>query len=288
MYIHVYSINPYISCHKQNRVATLEGRSALLFSLCWIISFYCFCESLREPYSLYSRHPNPQVCLLCVSCLLRFVLSFVLQATTFHSCRHASLPYFYSYGHCVVASLAFSDIECCFLNFTPFTQFSALFATSYFGRSRHTYFFRRKVSASRIVSTTSTLLPELFQKLFAVCSQPTKTFLLPRWNNSGIPCLPAFLANSDSNVKNKCFTSKPLFSIFAKYQIKENQNKLILSYFTSILCKLFLCFDIFDFYKIDLLFYPNICDYFVTQFKYFCYLCNVIRDNIDLFQLNMV
>ena len=31
MYIHVYSINPYISCHKQNRMAALEERSALLF-----------------------------------------------------------------------------------------------------------------------------------------------------------------------------------------------------------------------------------------------------------------
>lgn len=45
------------------------------------------------------------MCLLCVCCLLRFVVSFVLQATTFHSCRHASLPYFYSYGHCVVVRL---------------------------------------------------------------------------------------------------------------------------------------------------------------------------------------
>lgn len=45
------------------------------------------------------------MCLLCVCCLLRFVVSFVLQATTFHSCRHASLPYFYSYGHCVVVCL---------------------------------------------------------------------------------------------------------------------------------------------------------------------------------------
>ena len=34
-----------------------------------------------------------------------FVVSFVLQATTFHSCRHASQPYFYSYGHCVVVRL---------------------------------------------------------------------------------------------------------------------------------------------------------------------------------------
>ena len=44
------------------------------------------------------------------------------------------------------------------------------FSTSYFGRSRHTYFFRRKVSASHIVSSTSALLPELFQKHFRLTS----------------------------------------------------------------------------------------------------------------------
>lgn len=53
-------------------------------------------------------------------------------------------------------------------------------------------------------------------------------------------------------------------------------------------CKLFPCFDIFDSNQLELLFYPNICDYFVTQFNIFCYLCTVIRNNIYLFQLNMV
>ena len=63
---------------------------------------------------------------------------------------------------------------------------------------------------------------------------------------------------------------------------------MIISYFIPILYKSFPYFDIFDINELELLFYPNICDYFVTQFKYFCYLCSVIRDNIDLFQLNMV
>lgn len=63
-----------------------------------------------------------------------------------------------------------SDIDTCFLYLTPTTWFSALFYTSYFGRSRHTYFFRRKVSASRIVSSISALLPELFQKLLCLTS----------------------------------------------------------------------------------------------------------------------
>ena len=33
----------------------------------------------------------------------------------------------------------------------------------------HTYFFRRKVSASRILQVPGALFPEFFQKLFAVC-----------------------------------------------------------------------------------------------------------------------
>ena len=45
------------------------------------------------------------------------------------------------------------------------------------GEASHTYFFRRKVSASRILQVPGALLPEFFQKLFAVCIQPIKTFL---------------------------------------------------------------------------------------------------------------
>ena len=37
------------------------------------------------------------------------------------------------------------------------------------GEASHTYFFRRKVSASRILQVPDALFPELFQKLFAVC-----------------------------------------------------------------------------------------------------------------------
>ena len=44
------------------------------------------------------------------------------------------------------------------------------------------------------------------------------------------------------------------------------------------LYKLFRCFDIFDMNELELLFYPNICDYFVTQFNYFLYLCTAIRN----------
>ena len=44
--------------------------------------------------------------------------------------------------------------------------FLPYFFTSYFGRSGHTYFFRRKVSASRILQVPDALFPEFFQKLF--------------------------------------------------------------------------------------------------------------------------
>jgi len=54
------------------------------------------------------------------------------------------------------------------------------------------------------------------------------------------------LANSDSNVKNKCFTSKPLLSFLVKNQIKKYRNKIILSYIVSISYKCFPYFDIFD------------------------------------------
>jgi len=38
---------------------------------------------------------------------------------------------------------------------------------AFFGRSDHTYFFRREVSASRILQVPDTLFPGFFQKLFA-------------------------------------------------------------------------------------------------------------------------
>jgi len=39
-----------------------------------------------------------------------------------------------------------------------------------------TYFFRRKVSASRILQVPDALFPEFFQKLFSVCRAANKNF----------------------------------------------------------------------------------------------------------------
>ena len=50
------------------------------------------------------------------------------------------------------------------------------------------------------------LIPWIFSKTFSAVAF-RKTFLAWRWNNSVITCLIAILANFDSNVKNKCFTS---------------------------------------------------------------------------------
>ena len=47
------------------------------------------------------------------------------------------------------------------------------------GEASYTYFFRREVSASRILQVPVALFLEFFQKLFAVCKHPTKTFLGP-------------------------------------------------------------------------------------------------------------
>ena len=51
---------------------------------------------------------------------------------------------------------------------------------SFPGEASHTYFFRRKVSASRILQVPSSLFPEFFQKLFAVCRASNKNFSKPR------------------------------------------------------------------------------------------------------------
>jgi hypothetical protein len=43
----------------------------------------------------------------------------------------------------------------------------------------HTYFFRRKVSASRILQVPGALFLGFFQKLFAVCRASNKNFSGP-------------------------------------------------------------------------------------------------------------
>lgn len=48
------------------------------------------------------------------------------------------------------------------------------------GEASHTYFFRRKVSASRILQVPGALFPEFFQKLFAVYRASNKNFSWPK------------------------------------------------------------------------------------------------------------
>lgn len=91
--------------HKQNRMAALEGRSALLF---------LFAEFLLSTAS--ANHCENHLAFTLDILILRcaFFVSAAFYASScpsfckplhFHSCRHASLPYFYSYGHCVVVRL---------------------------------------------------------------------------------------------------------------------------------------------------------------------------------------
>ena len=132
--------------------------------------WFSFCESLRESYCDYPRHPNPQVCLPYVP--------FLVCSPSFSSYLHRQALHAVAQFPTILQRLSarclciacLSDIDTRFLYLTPTTLFSALFSTSYFGRSRHTYFFRRKVSASCIESSTSALLAELFQKLFRLTS----------------------------------------------------------------------------------------------------------------------
>ena len=152
------------------RCLLIDGRVSPSFSPCWITSFFSFCESLRESYCVYSRHPIPQVCLPHVPFLVRSPsFSSYLHPQSLHAVAQFPTILQRLSARCLCIA-CLSDIDTCFLYLTPITWFSVLFSTSYFGRSRHTYFFRRKVSASRIVSSTSALLPELFQKLFRLTS----------------------------------------------------------------------------------------------------------------------
>ena len=148
----------------------IDSRISPSFSPCWITSFFSFCESLREPHCVCSRHPNPQVCLPYVPFLVCSPsFSSYLHPQALHAVAQFPTILQRLSARCLYIACLF-DIDTCFLYLTPTAWFSALFYTSYFGRSRYTYFFRRKVSASRIVSSTSALLPELFQKLFRVSS----------------------------------------------------------------------------------------------------------------------
>ena len=63
---------------------------------------------------------------------------------------------------------------------------------NFLNEASHSYFFQPKVSASRILQVPAALFPEFFQKLFAVCTHPIKTFHCRWWNNSVIPCLTYF------------------------------------------------------------------------------------------------
>lgn len=94
-----------LTCHEQNRMATLEGRSALLF---------LFAELLLSTASANhcKNHVAFTLDILILWCAFFVSSAFYasscpsfLQATTFHACRHASLPFFHSYGHYVVVRL---------------------------------------------------------------------------------------------------------------------------------------------------------------------------------------
>ena len=69
--------------------------------------WFSFCKSLRESYCVYSRHPNPQVCLPHVP--------FLVRSPSFHRICIAKLfmlllsfrPYFNGYRHDVCASLVY-------------------------------------------------------------------------------------------------------------------------------------------------------------------------------------
>ena len=62
---------------------------------------------------------------------------------------------------CRASSLSYLSLNC---------SYSDFLIDDFSGRSEYNYFFRRKVSASRILQVPGALFPEFFQKLFAVCT----------------------------------------------------------------------------------------------------------------------
>ena len=84
--------------------------------------------------------------------------------------RPMSMTYFVWALDCRASSLSYLSLNC---------SYSDFFIYDFSWRSEYTYFFRRKVSASRILQVSDTLFPEFFQKLFAVCRASNKNFSGP-------------------------------------------------------------------------------------------------------------
>ena len=72
---------------------------------------------------------------------------------------------------CLASSFSFLSLNC---------SSSDLLLFAFSGEASHTYFFRRKVSASRILQVPDALFLEFFQKLFAVCWAANKNFSWPK------------------------------------------------------------------------------------------------------------
>ena len=68
--------------------------------------------------------------------------------------------------HCAISDCGAYSFSYLSLN----CSYSDFFIFDFSGRSKYTYFFRRKVSASRILQVPDTLFLGFFQKLFAVCA----------------------------------------------------------------------------------------------------------------------
>ena len=85
----------------------IDGRVSPSISPCWITSFFSFCESLREPHCVYSRHPNPQVCLPYVPFLVRSPSFHLICIPKLFILLLSFRPSFNGYGHDVCASLVY-------------------------------------------------------------------------------------------------------------------------------------------------------------------------------------
>ena len=171
MYIYMSNSKLKLTCHKLSPMSAhwRLGQSFffLLAELPLSLASVNRCEN-RIAFTLDTLIPRCAFLLFPSLCVLRLFHRICIPQALHAVAQFPTILQRLSARCLCIACL--SDIDTCFLYLTPTTWFSALFSTSYFGRSRHTYFFRRKVSASRIVSSTSALLHELFQKLFRLTS----------------------------------------------------------------------------------------------------------------------
>ena len=207
MYIYMSNSKLKLTCHKLSPMAAhwRQGQSFffLLAELPLSLASVNRCEN-RIAFTLDTLIPRCAFLLFPSLCVLRlFHRICIPQALHAVAQFPTILQRLWTRSLCIAC---LSDIDTCFLYLTPTIWFSALFPLLILDEADTLTFSVAKLVQATLYQVPVPYYLNYFKNIF-VWHHP-KNFSVPRWNNSVIPCLPAFLANSDSNVKNKCFTSR--------------------------------------------------------------------------------